>query len=267
MWTTQRSGSGGSDKVKKRVRWLLQNGFTFTGKKTIKGKDYLYARKGKVFRSAGPFSIAEPYLGSLISPKEPEPSAPRGADDIAAAARREFDQLEADAMADPSRLGDYISQLVSRRDPVLWLHFKFLEDNYGPNVLDAESVNRSYRESVRTAVARGVRTPTFHDHVVERMKEWIESGQRGRLLPPGTVSRNCPKCHNEMEVYDDPRDPHSLRYVWCKFCHKEYKWNCEVCGETMRCVPSAADPGEKLYWISCLRCPSCGYSLRFKTSV
>ena len=53
--------SGRDDEVKKKVRWLLKNGFAFTGKKTINGKDYLYARKGKVFRSAGPYSVAEPY--------------------------------------------------------------------------------------------------------------------------------------------------------------------------------------------------------------
>ena len=242
---------------------MLKNGFTFTGKKTIKGKDYLYARKGRVFRSAGPYSIAKPYLESLVSPKETEPSTPAGADDIASAARREFDQLEADAIANPSRLGDYISQFVPRRDPVLWRHFQFLEGHYGPNVLNAESVNRSYRESVRTAVARGVRIPTFYDHLVERIKEWIVAGQRGRLLPPGTASTKCPKCQYELKCYEDPRDPRSLRLVRCDFCRNYHEWNCEVCGATMRCVPGAADPTYRLFYTSYLRCLRCGYSLRF----
>jgi hypothetical protein len=113
------------------VRWLLQNGFTFTGKKTIKGKDYLYARKGKVFRSAGPYGIAEPYLRSLITQDEPKPAAPRRADEIAEAAKREFDQLEEDAISDPSRLKDYIRELVPRRNPDLWRRFLLLAGSEG----------------------------------------------------------------------------------------------------------------------------------------
>jgi hypothetical protein len=37
-----KSNSGRDDEVKKKVRWLLRNGYTFNGKKTIKGRDYLY---------------------------------------------------------------------------------------------------------------------------------------------------------------------------------------------------------------------------------
>ena len=68
---------------------MLKNGFTFTGKKTTKGRDYLYARKGGFFRGAGPYRIAEPYLMSLTPWKEPEQAAPRGADEMAPAAKRE----------------------------------------------------------------------------------------------------------------------------------------------------------------------------------
>lgn len=120
------------------MRWLLRNNFSFIGKKTIKGRDYLYARKRGVYRSAGPFSIAEPYLRSLTS-KKPEPVASKEEENMAKAARREFEQLEEDAIADPSRLADYVNELVPRRNPILWRLFCLLTNNDGVSVLDAVS--------------------------------------------------------------------------------------------------------------------------------
>jgi hypothetical protein len=190
------------------VRWLLQNGFTFTGKKTIKAKDYLYARKGKVFRSAGPYGIAEPYLRSLITREEPKPAATRRADEIAEAAKREFDQLEEDAISDPSRLKDYIRELIPRKNPDLWRRFLLLAGSEGLSVVDAESVDFSYRERVRTAVANGNPVPVYYEHVVDKMNKWVNGAiesRRGHLAPPATLSLSCIACHSTLEAYPDEK--------------------------------------------------------------
>jgi hypothetical protein len=253
------------DRVKKKVRWLFQNGYTFS-KKTIKGRDYLYARKGEVYKSAGPYAIAEPYLRSLISRKEQEPVVPRGADEtasaatrregeIAAAARREFDQLKADAIVDPSRLKDYINRFVSLKDTDLWNRFSLLAGSEGLNVQDAESVNRSYRGSVRKAVARGEQPPSYHDHVVEKLKEWVAKAiesKRGWSTPLGTMSLSCRVCHGAVEAYPNPNTDFKTYRVRCNSCSKYRMWRCCICDETMLCIK---DDKQTLY----LRCPKCEY--------
>ena len=257
--TTPRSDSDKSDKVKKRVRWLLQNNFTFIEKKTMNGKDYLYARKRGVYRSAGPYSIAEPYLRSLLSNKEPEPVASRGADEMAAAARREFDQLEADAIADPSRLKDYIRELVPRKNPDFWRRFCLLAGSDGLSVLDAESVDSSYRENLRTAVANGSPTPIYHAHVVEVMNEWIQGAiqrKRGSLAPRGIAPLSCNICNNKMEAYPNPSTEYETCRVWCNSCKRYKAWSCGICDETLI---SVRDDKQSLY----LRCPKCGYGYDF----
>jgi hypothetical protein len=257
--TTPRLDAGRNDRVKKKVRWLLQNGFTFTGKKTIRGRDYLYARKGRVFRSAGPYSIAEPYRRSLITREEPEPAARRGADEIAEAAKREFDQLEEDAISDPSRLSDYIRELVPRRNPDLWRRFFLLAGSEGPNVVDAESVNFSYRERVRTAVASGDRVPVYYEHVVGKMNKWVKGAiesKRGHLAPLGTASMSCSACHSKLEAYPDAKTKFQTYKVWCKSCRGYRTWECSICGEVVRCI---RDDKQAL----CLRCPRCEYGYTF----
>lgn len=249
-----KSDSGRGDEVKKKVRWLLRNGYTFTGRKTIKGRDYLYARKGNRYKSAGPYSTAEPYLRSLTSRKES--AASKGTNDIATAARREFDQLERDAIADPSRLKDYISEFVSLKDSDLWNRFYLLA---GSEALDVASVNSSYTERVRMAVAKEEQPPSYYDHVVKAMNEWIEGAirsKRGSLVPIGTASSVCPSCGDEREAQPDPKTNFRTYRVRCNSCEACFTWSCSICKETMSFV---RDDKGVLY----LRCPKCKYGMRF----
>jgi hypothetical protein len=254
--TTPKSDTKRGDQVKKKVRWLLKNGYTFIGMKTIAGKDYLCARKGKTFKSAGPYSVAEPYLRSLTSREKPEPEAPRGADEMAAAVRREFDQLEADVIANPARLNDYISKLVPLRNPDLWRRFSLLAGSDGPKVLNFDFVGLSFNEKVRTAVANGAQTPDYHSHVVEKMNEWIQGAiqaKRGSQAPQGVVSVNCNSCNGRMEAFSDWK---TRVCVWCDTCLKHPTWSCVICGETMLCL-NGDEQGIHL------RCPKCLWGCSF----
>lgn len=249
--------------MKKKVRWLLRNSYTFIGKKTIKGRDYLYARKGNRYRSAGPYDTTDPYLRSLTSQTEPKPTGSKAAAEMLAKYRREYEQLEADAIANPARLSDYVRQLVPLRDPDIWQRFSLLAGEDGPAMLDEVSVARSYEEKMRTVAANGAVPVDYYTHVVAEMKKWMEwaiESKRGSLAPFGTVSSNCGRRVTPLEACVDSETDSWTYAVWCNSCSGHLKWNCRICKETMRCVIDNI----RGVW---LRCPRCGYGYTFATPI
>lgn len=111
-------------------------------------------------------------------------------------------------------------------------------------------------------MARGERTPSFHDHVVKEMeksiREAIESKQ-GKLAPLGTASLSCSKCGSTAEAYPNSEADSTYR-ICCNSCNDRETWNCRICNEEMRCVRNGK---QALY----LQCPKCGYGYRFATPI